>query len=429
MWPFSKKLRTPVYSVDSQLAMSIKSISLPEATPRWWLFARRDDNWLPDVAIKEGYNASSIVYAAVEKRAKLLASVPWRAELKQGDEWVHQPNSPLQRLVDRPNPDQSWYELIYEASQSLDLAGNAYISEIRPSDNAPPTALWLLPAQYVRIKPGSTVTLVDYYEYDEQGIRARIDQQDMIQLKMPNPNSRWFGMPVLMAAGRAADVDRESGIWQKSSLQNRSVLDVHFQVPEGTTRQQIDELREIYKERVAGPKNARDVMFTSGPVTQLGQTAVEMDFVASRKAVWTEIAAVFGVPLSTLGFTEDVNLANAESMEKQLWQNTAIPQLELIKRQLDHQLAKDFGDNWRLSYDLSGITALQEDYSAKLANAEKLQRMGYTRNEINARLELGFEDDPSGDVRYEPAGMMPSFDLEAPMDDTTKRAIHRLMYG
>lgn len=409
MWPFDRKLKTPVLPVESQLAMSIKSVSLPELTPRWWLFARRDYDWNIETAIIEGYQASAVVYAAVEKRAKLLASVPWVAERRTREgEWEPAENSPLQRLIDRPNPEQSMYELVYMISQSLDLAGNAYLSEVRRGNQ--PAALWHLPGQHMRLKPGST-RLVDYFEYDEAGTKVRMEPTDVIHLKMPNPNSRWFGMPVLMAAGRATDVDRESGIWQKASLQNRGVLDMHIEVPEGTTPDQVDDMKKRWKEKQGGPDNAREPLFTSGKVNQLGQTAVEMDFVASRKAVWTEIAAVFGVPLAAIGFTEDVNLANAESMNKQLWQDTVIPQLDLIKRQLNHQLASEFGSDFRLSYDLSNVTALQEDLSSKLESAERLYRMGVPFNMINQHLEMGLDEIDGGDVGYIPSGLIPaSFD-------------------
>ena len=412
-WPFTRKSKkNPAPPVNEQVQMSIKSLSLPESTPHWWLFAKRDDMWRTQTAIDEGYNASAIVYSAVEKRAKLMASAPWVAKRLRGEDWEDAPSSPLQRLINRPNPNQSMYELIYEASQSLDLSGNAYITKIRNASGQV-VSMWLLPAEYMRIKPGRS-ELVEYFEYDEAGTKQRIQPEDMIHLKMPNPNSRWFGQPVLMAAGRATDVDRESGIWQKTSLQNRGVLDIHVEVPEGTTSDQIDDAKRQYREKHGGPDNAREPMFSSGKITQLGQTAVEMDFVASRRAVWTEIAAVFGVPLAALGFTEDVNLANAESMNKQLWQNTIIPQLELVERQINHQLAAEFGRDFYLSYDLSNVTALQEDMSDKLENAEKLYRMGVPFNEINQRLELGFDDIEGGDIGYIPSGLIPaSFDQEA----------------
>ena len=248
----------------------------------------------------------------------------------------------------------------------------------------------------------------------------------MVHLRMPNPNSRYFGMPVLMAAGRAADVDRESANWQKASLQNRGVVDVHIEVPSEVTAEQRQEIRDKWQERQGGPQNARAPVVSSGKINNIGQTAVEMDFVESRKAIWTELSAAFGIPLSALGFTENVNLANAGAMEKQMWQATIIPQLELMERQFTQQLAREFGPEWRMRPDLSGVEALQEDYGEKLANAERLLRMGFTRNEINQRLELGFDETPDGNTRYEPSGMLPALDQDT---DEGKREVVKLAYG
>jgi HK97 family phage portal protein len=425
MWPFSRKIASPAYSVPQQV-LAFKSLPLPEMQPTWRLFPKRQDNWLPEVAIAEGYNASAIVYAVVEKRAKLISSVPWRAERLVGDQWVHEPSSPLQLLMDEPNPHTSWLEMMYQVSQSLDLSGNAYINEVKGGSRNQPFQIWHLPPQFIKIKPGKD-RLIEKYEYwPESGSRYVIDELEMIHLKMPNPNSLYFGMPVLMSAGRATDIDRESGNWQKASLQNRGVLDVHIEVPPEVSAEQRAEIRDKWQERQGGPMNARAPIVSSGKINSLGQNAVEMDFVASRKAVWTEIAAVFGVPLAALGFTENVNLANADAMEKQMWQATIIPQLELIKRQFTSQLAREFGNEWRMSPDLSAVPALQEDFGDRLANAERLLRMGFTRNEINTRLELGFEETPDGNTRYEPAGLLPS--LEAPTDED-KQNVMRLAYG
>lgn len=429
MWPFSKKNTAPAYSVPALIDIHVKSYTLPEMTPRWSLFAKHQDDWNARTAIVEGYQASSVVYACVEKRAKLLASAPWKAERWSGDGWQHVPNSPLQKLIDAPNPDLSWYEIVYELSQSLDLAGNAFMTEVKGGRLGQPFQLHVLPPEFVKIKPGSQ-RLVDYYEYAEGGQTFRVPEQDMVHLKMPNPRSRWFGMPVLMAAGRATDVDRESGAWQKASLQNRGVVDLHVEVPDTLTAEQRAEIRDKLMERQTGPANARAPIVSSGKVTNLGMSAVEMDFVESRKVVWTEICSAFGVPMAALGFTENVNLANAETMEKMIWQDTIIPQFSLIKRQLTQQLAREFGSEWRLEPDLDAIPALQEDFGEKVQQAERLMRMGFTRNEVNAKLELGFDATPDGDVRYEPTGMIPAglSGMDNGTDDA-KAALSRLGYG
>lgn len=435
MWnPFKRKaLPYPYANVAEQVALALKSITYPSTQPTWRLYGQSQQDWRPQVAIKEGYQASSVVYAAVEKRAKLIASVPWVVRVRKGDKWEDAPEHPLQKLINNPNPDQSCYEFMYSASQSLDLTGNTFISEIKAGTAGLPRELWQFPTKHIKIKAGRQ-RLIEAFEYhsESQG-RIVIPADEMIQLRMPNPDSPLWGMPVLMAAGQATDIDREAGAFQKVSLQNRGLSDIAVELPDGTTPEQADYVRDKLKERQTGPANARAPIVSSGKVTQLSQTAAEMDFVNSRKAVWSEIAAVFGVPLSTLGFTEDVNLANAESMDKQLWQNTIIPQLELIKRQLNSQLAAEFGDDVELFFDISNVTALQEDMGKKLENASRLWGMGLPFNVINQKLELGFEDIEGGDIGYIPTGVLPvGFDApqdESEVTDEMKSMLRAIGYG
>ncbi len=426
MWPFTKKTISPdAYSVQDQVANALKSMSLPELSPKWRLSAQNDSNWSTATAIAEGYNASSVVYTCVEKRAKLISSVPWRAMRRLADgELEPAPDSELQRLIDAPNPDMSTMELMHTISQSLDLAGNGYLTKVRAGVRSQPKQLWPLPASYVRIKPG-TQQLIDEYEYTEAG-RKIIPADDMVHLRLPNPGSRYFGQPVLMAAGRATDIDRESGDWQKASLQNRGVLDIHVEVPDGTPEEAVTAIRESLTARQSSPANARKPIVTSAKIQQLGQNAVEMDFVQSRKAVWGEICAVFGMSMADLGFTESVNLANAQAMNAALWKNTILPQLELIKRQLNAQLAEDFGGEYVLEYDISNVEALQENFTEKLTNAEKLWRLGFSLEAINNRLELGFDTDDIEEPETEEAE---EEELEEPETDEEKRLLRLVGYG
>lgn len=428
MWPFSKKISQPVTPLAQQVRIALKSLSLPQASPNWRLYAKHQEDWNVETAIKEGYNASAIVYAAVEKRAKLIAQVPWKACRRLADGTLeHVPNSPLQILIDNPNPEQSWYELIYEIEQSVCLAGNAFLSEIRAGARGLPTQLWLLPAQYMKIKPGRE-KLVDYFEYSETNGRVKIMAEDMIQLRMPNPNDRYFGMPVLLAGGRAADVDRESADWQKWSLQNRMAPEFQVELPDGTTQEQADAVRDALAQRQQSPANARKPLVMAGKVHQLGQTAKEMDFVESRKQTWQELSMVFGVPLAALGLTEAVNLANAEAMNKQIYQDTIIPQLELYKRQLTQQLARDFGADMVLDYDLSGIEALQQNFDIKLANAEKLYRLGVPFSRIDEMLELGVGEFEGSDLSLF-AGLGNQPEPEQDTTDEVKRLLKGIGYG
>jgi len=398
---FKKKLK-----LDTKVEpypFELKSFTLPQLTANWRLYGQGQTNWDAKKAVTEGYQSSAVVYACVEKRAKLIASVPWYVKL--GDELAPD-NHPLARLLKRPNSDQSLYEFMYSLSQTLDLTGNSFITEFRAGSANKPVQLWQIETDRVKIHRGN-INLVDNYSYNGESGKADIPTTDMIQIRMPNPQSPVWGMPVLMGASIATDVDREAAAFQKVSFQNRGLSDLMVELPEGATQEQADYTRDKLKENQQRTANARAPIVTTGKVSQLNQTAAEMDFVNSRKSVWTEIAAAFGVPLSAIGFTENVNLANADAMNKQLWEATIIPQLDLITQQLNSQLAVEFGDNVEICYDLSNITALQEAYDKKLENARKLFDMGVPFDVINERLELGFEAFAGSDTGYLSSSLLP----------------------
>lgn len=416
MWtPWKRKQKLiPVPQYD-QTALLVKQLNeaiaanAVQAAPRWTIGrARGRTNWDFKTAVIEGYNASTIVYACVEKRAQLVASVPWKAARKVGDEIEFEPNSKLQELIDRPNDCQSFYELMYTAQQLTDLDGQAYIHLLVAGVDELPVQMFSLPPTGMKVAPDQ-YNLPKSYDYNGQ----TIEPDSMVVLKKPNPHDPLFGMPVLMAAGRPTDVDRESGIWQKTSLENRGASDINIKLPEGATQEQVDNVKKQYKKQQAGAKNARKALVSNADIQQIGQTAVELDFVASRRATWTEICAAFGMSLANLGMTESVNLANADAMDRQLWKNTIIPQLELFKRQFDRQLAEQFGDGWVMVPDLTNIAALQDNRNEVLDAATKLFAMGVPFAEINQKLELGIEEFEGDDVGYIPTGLIPtSFNLE-----------------
>lgn len=437
---FKKKIKTPNYDVASQVAMALKSVTIPDVAPKWRLFARKNHNWNTKTAIEEGYNASAVVYACVEKRAKLISSVPWVAKVKLADgNLENAPDSRLQKLLNKPNPDLSMLEIVYSISQMMDLSGNAYLSEIKAGARNEVTQLWPLPSQFMSIKPG-TVGIIGQYEYQENSsTKFTVEKENMVHLKNPNPNSHYFGMPVLMSAGRATDIDREAGEWQKKSFENRGVTDIHVEVPDTMSQEDAITISDTILERNGGTENARKPLVTSGKVNLLNQNAKEMDFANSKQKVWSEICAAFGMSVSDLGLTENVNLSNAEAMAKQLWVNTIIPQLDLIQAQFNTQLASEFGEEFVICYDLSNVRALQENYGEKLENATKLKGIGFSAKAINDRLELGFTEEQLPDEAVEPDPEPiktedPAKDEDPKKEDVEqademKRLVSELVYG
>jgi HK97 family phage portal protein len=374
-------------------------------------------------AIDLGYSQSAIVYSCVEKRAQLVASVDWLIEERKGNEWESvKDDHQLNALLEYPNPYQSWYELIYQASQQLDLTGNAFIRELKVKSifgSQKLTAeLQLLESKFMTVVGGYNAR-VEKYVYTINNKKEDIAEDEIIHLMLPNPSSQIFGLSKLKAVGMAIDIDREAAIWQKVSLSNRGMADIYVKVDPSTTPEQMSKIKEALKENYQSPQNARKPFVTTAEIQNLGLSAGELDFINSRKANWTEITAAFGMSPANLGMTENVNLANAESMDKALWQNTIIPHLTLLSKQLTNQLAREFGDI-RMRPDYTNVAALQESLDKKLERAGKLWAMGVSFNDINQKLELGFDDIVGGDIGYLSSSVFPIISANAEDDEPVK---------
>jgi HK97 family phage portal protein len=402
-----------------------KSYSSPELLLSYYGKTPQFNSWDASKAIKEGFKHSTWVYSCVNLRASSAASVPWIVERYAGDEWQTVEGTPLNALLDKPNADMDWATMIQYCVQHLDLSGNAYWSKVRAGNRV--AELWPLMPDALRVVPGST-RLVDRYEYNLGIARRDIPPEDMIHFKYPDPGNLWFGCSPLHSAAQAVDIDNESERFQKVSLENRGLSDIHFEIPPDATAEQVRQLRDIYAEQQAGPRNARKALFSSAKATMLNTTAAELDFVESRRFIRDEICSAFGVPPPMVGNYERATLANIETARQIFWRDTMIPVLDKISGILNLQLVAEYGSELRLRYDLTQVDALQENYTEKVNNAKGLWSMGLPWNEINRRLEMGFDEVEGGEIGYLPAGLLPTnFEETAePLDPTVAK---NLAYG
>lgn len=379
-------------------------VSLPEilmnlrTAPSW-------SDWSTEAAITLGYKANAALNACMNRRAEELAAVKWIAKYN-GEP---QPGSPLQALIDAPNPDLTWSQIIEYVVQMLDLSGNVYLSLITAGvTSVNVVEVWPLDPRGMSHKAGAT-RLVAEWQYRPTGGRAITYTPDQIcQIRNSNPESFIFGLPTLIASGRGIDIYREARDAQKASFENRGLSDIAVILDPTTTAEQFERIKEKHKERNQGAANNRAPLFSTRDIKPLGTAPAEMDYTASVQSVINEICSVMGIPPQMIGYLQDATLANYETSRRIMWVNTLIPLLRRITEQLHRGLVAKFGKGWTLEPDLSGVEALSENYNANVDAAAKLWAMGVPFNAINERLDLGFEAIEGGDVGYLGGGLIPA---------------------
>jgi HK97 family phage portal protein len=371
-------------------------------------------SWSPDTAINEGYKYSSWIYRCIRKRAQAISSIPWIIEERvTASRWVRvEQNHPLEFLLMYPTTDgsitgQDLFEII---SMHLDLDGNT-VSQIIFVDDLP-HEIWPLYPNYVKPVMDRKKFLAGYtFTLDQYSWLPQLLPAEVLHVKYLDPSQMYWGCSPLQAAARVADADNAAVNWNYYSFKNRASVDVVI-APKGKhlTKTQWEELRAQVIEQHTTAANTNVPWVTSGDITieRLSLTPTEMDFLKSRTEYAREICMTFGVPMSLLiGEMKGGALNNnIVPVERAFWTDGIEPDLVNIGAVLNAKLMPYWDDSiirrempkFRVRHDLSGVPAMQLTFSQSVKDAVALAGIGFTRNEVNERLKLGFENTPAGDV-------------------------------
>lgn len=393
--------------------------------PQW-------SKWDSKKAIEEGYQASPWVYAAVKRRVDAVASVPWVVERRTKDGWEVDDSHELNRLLHQPNERMSWEELISLTVTQLDLSGNAFWHEVKLSSGRV-QEVWPIAPWRVAIIPSATGLTVGGYTLTDTS--QTIAAGDMVHIRYTNPDGGWYGQSPLQAVGKAVDVDNAAAAWQKVSMQNRGVPDGVFQADDPhMTPEQFEQAEKAVKEKYAQLGSARQPwILNQFKWVPMSLTPAEVDFIETRNLTRKEICAVYGVPEAMIVGMGDANRASAETVRRTFWLDTIIPLLDELANTLTKDLAREFGADIRLNYDVSSVPALQDNQAEKMEVAKALHSMGVPFNVINEKLELGFDDVEGGDVGYLPSSLLPTNidfgEFLAPKTDDELKHLIEISYG
>lgn len=401
MWERFKK----AWKIAGDMEQKAADLTPMSVLPVWKSNKAIWKDWTTDNAVKHGYKASTWVYSCISRISKTAASVPWKVykETDQGLEEI--PNHPLEQLLKRPNPYMSGGDIMERLVSHLYLGGNTVLSKVRANNIV--AELWPLSPDQVSPIPTNN-QFISGYEYKINGQTQFIEASEIIHVMFVDPANPYWGLSPLQAVARVVDTDTELVNFQMVSLQNRAITDGVFSFKQPLTKDQWEDARNMVREQHQGTGNARTPWVLGGEAQwqQMSLSPAEMDFIQSRNFTREEICSVFNVPPPMIGLYDNATLNNIETARKIFWLDTMIPLLEDLKSAFNLSLTPEFGEGIVLSYDVSNVQAIQDNFGEKVTTAKELWTMGIPFNMINQRLELGFDDVEGGDVGYLPLNVV-----------------------
>jgi len=383
-----------------------------------------EDSWLKvkeanllelGTTVSNPYQQSAWVYRAVSVIATNVPQAPFT--IYRGKEKLEKLDisNPVVQLFENPNPFQSSFEFWESIASYLNLYGEAFIylnasvGQLIGTRNLP-AELWSLNPKLV--KHAFADGQLAGWEYGG----LPIEPDELIHFKFFNPSySTIRGQSPIEAVRNEMEADYQATKFNKAFFENDATPNGVIEVDKD---KQIDikelrKLKKMWNENHQGSGNAHKTAFLLGGMTyrQMSLSQKDMEWIEGRKFSRDAIYSVFGVSPFVAGHYDSgtVTRATAKEATRLFWTNTLIPQLLRMELKLNSKFfMRLLGEGYWCKFDTSGIEELKTDYNESVITAKDLFTLGYTRNEINQRLELGMpDDDQDGDVRYLPQNLVP----------------------
>jgi HK97 family phage portal protein len=348
---------------------------------------------------------SYLVYKCVTVISENICTVPIMLYDKNTKNPLPE-TSPLYNIFHEPNPYDNFDDFMSSISTFYTLYGEAFIAVIKETSKK--FEMWVLDPRLMKEVLDKKTGMLLGWVYNKT---QAFDLNEIIQIKKRNPYNQWRGLSPLVSASIELNIDYKSSKYQESLLANGAVPGGIIKVPENAlvSDEEMKKMRRIWESRHMGAAKGHKVAvlksgLTYEPIAFNGQ---EMEFIDSRKFTREAILLTFGVPSVVAGLTEGVNRTSAEAQLKLFWRTTIKPQLERICSKFNHDILPQYYPNVGVRFDYRKIDELQKDFTNDSEVAKKLFSMGFSRNELNYRFDLGFdEDSETGDIKYIPLNLV-----------------------
>ena len=393
--------------------------------------------------INKGYRFNSTIYSIVNLIAKSASTIPFQIyevksqndlkrykALTSGDfkpsaihkanfikknTLVELENTELHKILERPNPAQSYSSFISEIIAFGKLTGNRYIWGISPETGQNQGVfkeLYVLPSQVTEINSGGIFDPVKEYTLEYNG-QYKIPAEQVLHIKDFNPyydgtGSHLYGMSPLRAGLRSLDTNNEAVTTGVRYLQNQTARGVLMSDEGDITETQAMQLKDKFRSQYQGSNNGGDVVITPKKLSWInfGLSASDLSLIEQYNASIKDLCNIYNVPVQLLNNTDASTYNNMKEAKKALYQNAVIPEMTHIRDELNRWLTPQYGDNLYIDFDFSVIPELQEEMDKVVDQVS--QAWWLTPNEKRTAMNYGVDEDTSEMNDYFiPANLVP----------------------
>lgn len=318
------------------------------------------------------------------KRFPINPSYQQKLSINKLKKKAYKTDSELPMPIERPNPVQTWNDLLFLYKVYLKVCGNVYLYKMSPSEGlnaGQPLQLYILPSHWVQIvlKKGanslSVESPIDYYILQQGQQLVRFEADSIIHIKRSNPffdfsGSQLYGYSELMAAIRNINSSNSFIDTNVKTSQNSGIYGFIHAADSQTalTAEQAQELKDRIVEMDNSSERLGNIKGASAKIgfTRISLTTDELkpfDFLSYDKRTLCNSLSwkieLLNEERSGSGFAVD-GLIEAR---KQVIIDNIKPDLDLFASYLNPEFIQKFKgyENAEIEFDISELPEMQTD--------------------------------------------------------------------
>ena len=374
-----------------------------------WLKAR--ESLLTGESVTDPYSQHQTVFMAIDAIAQNMPQVNFKIFSKRNDDEIT--DHPVITLLNAPNETMCRFQLWEATAIHLAVSGNAFWifdesigQAANPGQKKLPASIWPMNPDSFKCLKDSMGRLTGYRYLN----KMTLAKDEVIHFKKFNRSDLYWGFSPLTPIKKTVDLDYKAQLYNRAFFDNSAEPMGYLTTEKSLSEQQFQRMLKQFEERHKGVNKAKRVALLEGGMeySPAGESHKDMEFLEQRRYNREEILGTWRVPKSIFSITEDLNYATALAQKKLFWENTLKPLLIYIEEVLNAHFFPRFAPDVYGQFDLSSVPELQEDFHQKVTDAKTLFDMGFTANEINERLDLGFDEKDWRDFWWIPFGTIPA---------------------
>jgi HK97 family phage portal protein len=263
-----------------------------------------------------------------------------------------------------------------------------------------------VPVSLTQIQAHRMSAVLNGNEVEYQCDGKPIKQSDFVHLMMRNSYSPYIGEGILEQSHQSASLVLSAVSIARQLQSNGSYSDMFLSTENNLTGEQVTRLREAYKNAAGNAGASGGAVILSNGLKPMSvknlPSALEADTVKTLEFGVSEMARVFGIPLSFLSLQNNGQSYNSSIEEnRQYYRNTLKPLFTRVESELTRKLCDG---NYSITYDISDIIL-----GASTERAETLSKLLFsgTISVNESRAIMKYSPIAGGDTLGLPANSIP----------------------